>query len=105
MKISVDIGVMICIIMISFKKVIPHDIERGELENMVKTQHVDTEKLKMYIKMSGLRIQFICDTLGISRQAFNKKCKGEIAFRAAEIYVICDLCKIPRTEQPKIFCL
>lgn len=72
---------------------------------MVKTQYVDTEMLDKYISDSGLRIGFIVDTLGISRQAFDKKRKGEIAFRAAEIYVLCDLCKIPNNVRPKIFCL
>ena len=72
---------------------------------MVKTQYVDTEMLDKYISDSGLRVGFIVDALGISRQAFDRKRKGEIAFRAAEIYVICDLCKIPNEDKPKIFCL
>ena len=58
-----------------------------------------------YIKDSGLRIDFIVNTLGISRQAFDKKRKGLISFRAPEVYVLCDLLKIPLDEKPKIFCL
>lgn len=70
---------------------------------MVKTQDVDTELLKEYISKSGLRISYIVDTLGISRQAFDKKCKGITSFRAPEVYVLCDLLKIPADLKHKIF--
>jgi len=72
---------------------------------MVKTQDVNTELLKEYISKSGLRISYIVDTLGISRQAFDKKCKGIISFRAPEVYVICDLLKIPDNVKADIFLL
>lgn len=70
---------------------------------MVKTQDVDTEMLNQYIKDSGLRVGYIVNTLGISRQAFDKKRKGVTAFRAPEVYVLCDLLKIPAEMKPKIF--
>lgn len=72
---------------------------------MVRTQDVDTELLNEYIDKSGYRIGFIVDTLGISREAFNRKRKGEISFRAPEVYVLCDMLKIPDDIKPKIFCL
>lgn len=72
---------------------------------MVKTQYVDTGLLDEYIKNSGLRIGFICETLGISRQAFSKKCKGKYAFRGSEVYVLCDLLHIDNDTKPKIFCV
>ena len=72
---------------------------------MVKTQDVDTVLLDKYIEDSGLRISFITDTLGISRQAFDKKRKGKVSFRASEVFVLCTLLKIPELEKPKIFCL
>jgi len=72
---------------------------------MVKTQNVDTELLNEYIKKSGLRINFIVQTLGISRQAFDRKRKGLTSFRAPEVYVLCDLLKIPDDVKPKIFCV
>lgn len=71
---------------------------------MVKTQYVDSDALTYYIKKSGMKIGTIVDALGISRQAFHKKRYGFIAFRAAEIYVVCDLLKIPEDEKEKIFC-
>jgi len=71
---------------------------------MVKTQYVDSDALNFYIKKSGIKIGTIVDSLGISRQAFHKKRYGGIAFRASEIYVVCDLLKIPEEEKAKIFC-
>lgn len=72
---------------------------------MVRTQDVDTKMLDDYIEKSGLRIDYIVKTLGISRQAFDRKRKGNISFRAPEVYVLCDLLKIPDDIKPKIFCL
>ena len=72
---------------------------------MVKTQNVDTELLDRYISDSGLKTGYICEKLGISRQAFDKKRKGINSFRASEVYVICDLCNIPTDDRKKIFCL
>lgn len=71
---------------------------------MVKTEYVDTEALDSYIDKSGLRIGYIADVLGISQQAFGRKRVGDISFRASEVYVLCDLLKIPADEKPKIFC-
>jgi hypothetical protein len=72
---------------------------------LVKTQGVDTALLDDFIKKSGLKVGFIVDTLGISRQAFNQKRKGKYSFRAPEVYVLCDILKIPDDVKPKIFCL
>lgn len=72
---------------------------------MVKTQDVDTQLLNEYIEKSGLKIGFIVDKLGISRQIFDRKRKGEVTFRAPEVYVLCDLLKIPDNVKPKIFLL
>ena len=71
---------------------------------MVKTQYVDTSLLNEYIKNSGMKIGNIAENLGISRQAFDAKRNGRIAFRASEVYVVCDLLRIPADERPKIFC-
>ena len=72
---------------------------------MVKTQHVDTELLNKYIDQSGLKIGYIVETLGISRQAFDRKRNGFVSFNAAEIYVLCDLLSIPSYDKPIIFCV
>ena len=72
---------------------------------MIKTLNIDSDLLTYYIKESGIKIGLICEKLGISRQAFNQKRKGFISFRASEVYVLCDLLKIPDDMKPKIFCL
>lgn len=61
---------------------------------MIKTQNIDVEMLEDYIEKSGLRIGFICQQLGISRQMFDRKRKGKNSFRQSEVYVLCDLLKI-----------
>ena len=71
---------------------------------MVKTQNIDTELLEVYIKNSGLKTTYICEQLGISRQAFDRKRKGVVAFRQSEVYVLCDLLRIiDTTIKMKIF--
>lgn len=72
---------------------------------MVRTQDVDTELLNEYIEKSGLRTGFIVEKLGLSRQGFDKKRKGIISFSGSEVYVLCDLLRIPEEVKPKIFCV
>lgn len=60
--------------------------------------------LDEWIGNSGLKISFIADKLGLSRAGFDMKRNGEIPFRKAEIYVLCDLLRITdEAEQEKIF--
>lgn len=72
---------------------------------MVKTQDVDTALLDQAIKDSGLKTGFITEKLGISRQGFDKKRKGQISFRASEVYVLCDLLRLTEEAKSKIFCI
>ncbi len=64
----------------------------------------NTQLLEDRIKSSGLKIGFIVAKLGISRSAWDKKKKNIIPFRAAEIYVLCDLLNIAEEDKPKFFC-
>lgn len=64
---------------------------------------VNTQLLDEKIKNSGLKTSFICETIGISRQAFDKKKKNVYKFRLSEIYVLCDLLRIPIAERQSIF--
>lgn len=61
---------------------------------MVKTDTINTELLEDAIQKSGLRTSYICEQLGISKQAFFKKRKGDVPFRQSEVYVLCDLLRI-----------
>ena len=62
---------------------------------------VNTQLLDEKINSSGLKINYICEKLGISRQGFDKKKKNQIAFRCAEIYVLCDLLRISNDQEKK----
>ena len=66
-------------------------------------QSIDADLLDEWIGKSGYKVGFIVETLGISRQAFDKKKKGTIPFRKSEKYVICDMLHIPEDIAAKIF--
>ena len=72
-------------------------------KRMVKTQNVDTELLDNAINRSGLKIGFIVEQLGISRQAFDQKRKGNTCFRKSEVYVLKSLLNLTDEETIKIF--
>ena len=64
---------------------------------------VNTQLLDDRIEQSGLRIGFIVETLGLSRNGFDKKRKGKTPFRTAEIYVLTDLLKLTDDDKASIF--
>lgn len=70
---------------------------------MVKTQNIDTVLLEDAIERSGLKVNYILEQLGITRQAFDHKRKGRNAFRQSEVYVLCDLLKLDNDSKVKIF--
>lgn len=70
---------------------------------MNKTLYVDCELLSEKIKESGLKINYLCENLGISRAGFWKKVKGETPFRVPEVFVLCSLLKIENEDKMKIF--
>lgn len=65
--------------------------------------YVDVDELETRIVDSGLKIDYIVEQLGISRQAFYKKRMGEIPFKAAEVFVLCSLLNIVGNDKHKIF--
>lgn len=71
---------------------------------MMKTQYVDGALLDEYFDKSGLRIGFVIDKLGITKSAYYLKKNGKRSFTASEVYVICDLLRIPDEDKDKIFC-
>ena len=70
---------------------------------MVKTQNIDTTLLDEAIDNSGLRINYILEQLGISRQSFDRKRKNVDKFRQSEVYVLCDLLRLDKDQKQKIF--
>jgi hypothetical protein len=72
---------------------------------VIKTQNVDTDRLKTAIAESGLKSGFIAEQLGVSKQAFHAKVNGRSSFRASEVYVMCDLLKLNKDQGREIFFL
>lgn len=64
---------------------------------------VNTQLLDNRIEQSGLRIGYIVEQLGLSRNGFDKKRKGKTPFRTAEIYVLTDLLKLTDDDKANIF--
>ena len=54
----------------------------------------NTALLEKLIKESGLKLSFIAEKLGISRQGLYKKIKGLADFTGPEIKIMCDLLKL-----------
>lgn len=70
---------------------------------VVKALNVDTGLLDRAIDKSGLKNSFICEKLGISKQAWSNRRRGITAFRQSEIYVVCSLLRLNDDEATKIF--
>lgn len=65
---------------------------------------VNTQLLDEKIASSGLRVGFIVEIVGLSRQSFHQKRKGIRPFKRSEVYVLSDLLKLTNEEKIKIFC-
>lgn len=64
---------------------------------------VNTQLLDKRIEESGLKVGFIIEKLGLSRNGFDKKRKGKTPFRVAEMYVLGDLLKLSDADKSMIF--
>lgn len=64
---------------------------------------VNTELLQKKIKDSGLKMGFIAEKLGRSRQALRGKIKGETEFLPSEVRVLCELLRLTDEERRLIF--
>ena len=60
---------------------------------------INAAELEQKIADSGLKIDFIADSLGISRQALWEKRKNKQPFNAREIVVLCKLLNITEPEE------
>ena len=54
----------------------------------------NTTELRKLINESGLKLGFIADRLDISYSWLKKKLDGDVAFKAYEIQLLCDLLNI-----------
>lgn len=64
---------------------------------------VQTEELKKRMIASGLKTNYICEQMGITRQSLDMKINNKRPFRVSEIYVACDLLKLSNEEKQSIF--
>ena len=64
---------------------------------------VNTKLLQQKIKDSGLKMGFIAEKLGRSRQALSDKIQGKTEFLPSEIRIICELLQLTDEERRLIF--
>lgn len=64
---------------------------------------VNTKMLQQKIKDSGLKMGFIAEKMGRSRQALSDKIQGKTEFLPSEIRVLCELLQITDEERRLIF--
>ena len=62
----------------------------------------NTELLREAITRSGLKLQFIADTLGISRFALDNKIENKSQFKSGEIKTLCNLLGIESLSEKEL---
>lgn len=64
----------------------------------------DLKRLREVIKANGLKLSYIAQEIGISRQTMSMKMTGKREFTAAEIAALCDVLHITRlSDKESIF--
>ena len=64
---------------------------------------VNTKLLQQKIKNSGLKMGFIAEKLGRSRQALSDKIQGKTEFLPSEIRILCELLHLSDDDRRLIF--
>ena len=64
---------------------------------------VDTALLKDSIKMSGLKLSYIAEQLGLSRQGLANKLRGDRRFTVNEVYDLRRLLGLTAGQAERIF--
>lgn len=64
---------------------------------------INTELLQEKIRDSGLKMGFIAEKLGRSRQALRDKIQGKTEFLPSEIRVLCESLQLTDEERRHIF--
>ena len=70
---------------------------------MGESQYVDDVKLGKIIDKSGFKIGYLAESLGLSREGFLKKRKGEVPFRKLEINELSSILGLSDEERNEIF--
>lgn len=63
----------------------------------------DTDKLNEAIEMSGLKLIFIADKMGLSAYGLSKKINNITEFKASEIAKIAEILSLQVSERDAIF--
>lgn len=63
----------------------------------------NSQLLNEVITDSGLKITYIANKLGITREGFYKKLKNETEFKASEIVVMQKILNLSNSKRDKIF--
>lgn len=64
---------------------------------------VNTKLLQQKIKDSGLKMGFIAEKLGRSRQALSDKIQGKTEFLPSEIRILCELLHLSGDDRRLVF--
>ena len=64
---------------------------------------INTPLLQQKIKDSGLKMGFIAEKLGRSRQALSDKIQGKTEFLPSEIRILCELLHLSDDDRRLIF--
>ena len=64
---------------------------------------VNTKLLQQKLKDSGLKMGFIAEKLGRSRQALSDKIQGKTEFLPSEIRILCELLHLSDDDRRLIF--
>lgn len=61
----------------------------------------DVQYLEEIIKASGLKISYLAEKCGLSRQGFRLKCKKPESFTAAQVSALCKELRITQASKQK----
>lgn len=61
----------------------------------------DVQYLEETIKESGLKLSYLAEKCGLTRQGFRLKCKKPESFTAAQVSVLCKELKITQASKQK----
>lgn len=63
----------------------------------------DTTLLKDVMRASGLKLGFIAEKLGMSRQSLYRCLKGKTEFKQSQIAALCDILSLNNEDMKRIF--
>ena len=65
--------------------------------------YIDTDRLRKTIRLTGIRLGKIADTLGMKYSTLAGRLDGKTPFTTSEIIVLCRLLNLTRKDRDEIF--